>query len=496
MKLFSRVPKRTQSPDHVKRKSPPRRRRALIIPICLLALRSLAAIASMALFRKTYSMRRYFIGGGVTVALCWLISIGYMFLAPAVFTSHWSLILPTSSSSVSLQLESIGHAQTVASSPFGSASLSPKVIYKEIIGSEQVRLAASKSFGMNMPQFGSARIKLIDETALVMLEINGRSADEAQAKAQALNAAFERALDVLRRDEIKRRSDVVKESLTVYQENLQTARQRIIDQQQRTGVLSINQFNEASSSLEQIRRRLNDVRADLEKLSAEQRMLANGLGIEPDAASALLQLAGDPVFAKLASDFAEANAQYRTEGRRLGDANPFFINFKRRSDNLGAQLTAMLGNGATGAILSERLLLVTNGSQSADMMRTLVTNSVQLAGRAAEATSLEGEFRRTSAQVNQMSLDVARLEDLRKDHIVAEAVFTSALARLDTNRADIYASYPMVQMLAAPDLPEHRSNPGKFIIILCALIASMLSIGGWSMAWLRHAFVQRRTKSI
>ena len=467
-----------------------------MFPTALLLGRSCIAILVMAFLRKSTGMRIHLIGCGLTVILCWLICLSYLALAPVFFTSHWSLILPTSSSSVSLQLESIGHAQTVASSPFGSASLSPKVIYKEIIGSEQVRLAASKSLGMTISQFGNARVKLIDETALVLLEINGRNPLEARAKAVALNAAFEHELDVLRHDEIRRRSDVVKESLTVYQESLYVARQRIMQQQEATGVLSINQFNEAASSLEQIRRRLSDVRAESDKLRAEQKLLTESVGLTPAASIRLLQAAGDTSFAKIASEMAEVKALYLQDGHRLGDANPVLINLRHRSEKLDEKLRSLLSGASAYSFEKTPLFLVANGSQSADMMRTLVTNAVLLEGRNAEAASLDAESLRLTVQVRQMSRDAARLEDLKKDHIVAEAVFTSALARLDTNQVDIYASYPMVQTLAPPDLPEKRSNPGALIIILCAFVASILSIGGWSMAWLRHTFVQKRLKNV
>ncbi|MFX8554359.1 hypothetical protein ABTM01_19535, partial [Acinetobacter baumannii] len=84
-----------------------------------------------------------------------------------------------------------------------------------------------------------------------------------------------------------------------------------------------------------------------------------------------------------------------------------------------------------------------------------------------------------------MSGAVARLEDLKKDHLVAEAVFTSAVARLDTNKTDIYASYPMVQTLAAPDLPDRRSTPNTLIAVLGGIAASLLALLALAMAWVR-----------
>jgi uncharacterized protein involved in exopolysaccharide biosynthesis len=473
------------------------KKRFLVLPASALLFRSMVAAVQVAVVRKSVSMRRYLVGCAGSLALCWIVAIGYLLAAPSIFTSKWSLILPTSSSSVSLQLETIGHAQTVASSPFGSSSLSPKVIYKEIISSEQVRIAAAKTTKMSPIAFGSPRVKLIDETAMMLLEISGRTPAEAKKKAIALNAAFEKALENLRHDEIKARSDVVKKSLTVYQENLQAARARIVLHQDRTGVLSINQFNEGATSLELVKRHLSDVRADIQRLSAEQSLLASRLGVDASTAAKLVKLAGDPSFGKMAVELGEVNALYQQESRHLGDANPAMLTLKRRATMATGQLRTMLVNvGAVSVTDVERLLLVTNGSQIGEMMRTLVSNEVQMTGRMAEAGSLEQEIQRRNTEVVRMSHAASRLEDLKKAHIVAEAVFTSAWARLDTNRVDIYASYPMVQILAAPDFPQRKSNPGGLVVLACAVLASMLSICGWSMAWLRHVYTQKRQKSV
>ncbi|MGE3918050.1 MAG: hypothetical protein AB7F78_20330, partial [Hyphomicrobiaceae bacterium] len=161
-------------------------------------MRSIGAIVLLAITRTPASLRPFLVGGAYTVAAIWFVALCYLVLAKPAYTSKWTLILPTAASSMSLQLESIGHAQTVASSPFGSVSLSPKVIYKEIVTSEQVRSAAAKSLGLKLSEFGTPRVKLIDETALMLMEIAGRSAEQAQTKTNALLQAFHSQLDILR----------------------------------------------------------------------------------------------------------------------------------------------------------------------------------------------------------------------------------------------------------------------------------------------------------
>ena len=78
----------------------------------------------------------------------WLLAAGYFFLMPPVYTSNWSLILPASNSGSSVTLESIGQSTTTPSQPFGNITLSPKVIYREIANSDQVRQAAAASLGL------------------------------------------------------------------------------------------------------------------------------------------------------------------------------------------------------------------------------------------------------------------------------------------------------------------------------------------------------------
>ena len=468
-------------------------RHGLLVRVVSFLLSSLAALLHAFLAGSLARNRRFFLGAIICVALECAAAAIYYFLLPPTYISRWTFILPTSSSGVSLQLESIGHAQSVPSSPFGSSTLSPKVIYREIASSEIVRRAAAGSLGVELTELGQPRIKLIDETALMLFEMSGHTAAEAQARSLALISAFNEQLDKLRKDEVVRRALVVQDSLKIYQENLQAARNRILEQQGMTGVLSINQFNEAATSLELMRRKLTDQRSEVEKLSAEKQQLIERLGLTPALATAVIKLAANQSFAKLAIEYADASVLLRHEQSRLGARNPALINLQQRwqaSEGEIAKLATGIGLEPTKDL--GNLALLTSGSQHAELLRSLVASEIQIVGRKREIAALIVETRVLEKKIKGMSADVARLEDLKKDHLVAEAVFTSALARLDTNKTDIYASYPMVQTLAPPDSPEKPSSPRLAFAIIGALLASLLSIIAWGMAWLRHEFAHRR----
>ena len=472
-----------------------RRRRDLVLPVAALLLRSVGAAILVLTLRAPKDMRRYIVGALLSVALVWMIVIAYLVVTPPSYSSRWTFILPTSSSTTSLQVESIGLAQSTPSSPFGSTQTSPKVIYKEIISSERVRLAAAKRLGVPLGAFGSPQIKLIDETSLLLIEMRGGSPEEAKRKALALIEAFDAQIEVLRRDEIRRRSDVVQEGLKSYQNQLKAARERIMEHQRTTGVLSINQFNEASTSMELMRRRLGDVRADMSRLIAEQERLVTNGGLDAPTAALLLKLAGEPAFAKLANDFADSNALFQTDGGRMGAANPYLGLSRGKSATAYKELkhVARVVGGEQSEQL-DKVLFLLNGTLRGELLKGVVLNQGLIAGKREELKSLEGEFQLLGNDVKRMSEAAARLEDLRKDHLVAEAVFTSALARLDTNKTDIYASYPMVQTLAAPDLAEGKTSPYTLIAVLAGILGSMLATAAWGMAWLGHMFGRKHWK--
>ena len=430
------------------------------------------------------------------IAFIWAIAVAYYLLMPASYVSKWTLILPVSNGGSSVSLDTIGQMSTVQSQTFGSGTLTPKVIYREIADSEQVRAAAAKSMGLMTSDFGRARVRLIDETSLMMFQMTGRTAEDAQRRAQSHFAAFEAQLDVLRRDEVERRGQTVRESLKSYQVSLDQARERILEFQRATGMLSVAQFNEAVSSAELMRRKLSDARADLQKLASQQALMIDRVGIGPLEAAAGLKLASNPAFAKLAASFADSNSTAHEQDRVFGPNHPARTTTQLKLEGAMAEVKAIARRvGVDASVDLRRLVLFVNSSHQADLLHLIVTNESALEGRRKEVASLEAEMIRLERDVGRMSQHAARLEYLKKDHLVAEAVFTSAAARLDINRSDIYSSYPLVQTLGAPDLPTDRSQPQLILALAGGLAGTFLVVIAWGVAWVRRTMGQRSNRA-
>ena len=428
-------------------------------------------------------------------ALAWLIATAYLVLTPVKYMSRWSLILPGSAQTATMSLETIGQATSTAVSPFGSVALSPKVVYKEIADSDQVRIAAAERVGMTYAEFGRPRIKLIDETGLMQFEIGGKTPELALQKALASIAALNNQLDVLRRDELEKRSAAITLNLKAYKEAVEQARQRIAEIQVASGLVSINQFNESVVNLGTTRRKLTDLTGEQGRLIEEQRNLVARIGIDSANASIALRMAGDPALSKIVSDFAEANGTYESDTRRLGPENPVLISADKRRTAAREQLAKYIDRlGLASPLDGQTLILMTNISKQAELLQQLVRNEAQIKGKAREIETLTGERDRLEAEIQNLSKAAAQLEDLKKDHILAEAVYSSALARVDTSKSDIYGAYPIVQVLAAPNLPEGYEQPRRLYAFAGGMAGTLFALFGWGLAWLHYSQKIKRQK--
>ena len=81
----------------------------------------------------------------ITALAGWLLASAYLLFTPVRYASKWTMILPGSGHSATMSIDTVGQATTTANSPFGSVSLSPKVVYREIADSDAVRIAASQA---------------------------------------------------------------------------------------------------------------------------------------------------------------------------------------------------------------------------------------------------------------------------------------------------------------------------------------------------------------
>lgn len=88
-------------------------------------------------------------------------------------------------------------------------------------------------------------------------------------------------------------------------------------------------------------------------------------------------------------------------------------------------------------------------------------------------------------ELNGLAQKTSVLDDLERELKFAEAVFTSTLGKTDIGNANIFTSYPLVQMLEPPTLSRKPTSPNRMVALAGAIAASVFLNIGLTLAWLR-----------
>lgn len=436
--------------------------------------------------------RRYALAMLPSLALVWIVTGAYLAFAPTRYESKMTLILPGSGVGGTMNVESIGQASAVTSSAFASASLSPTENYKRLLVTDGNLRTAARLAGEAEDGFPQPTIKLTDQTNVIDISLTGPSPQIAQRRAMALRNAFLANLEGLRRDEAAARETADRGRINALEDKVRAAQRRLLAFQASTGLVSLDQFSQRIAAIDALQDRQQAARVTVEQQQAQNGDLTRALGISTASARSALVLKADPLFQSLLERYAASMTQGTERGATLGDRHLAMVEARAASDSLrgalvarGRQLTGLPAN----VLLSFADLSVADGR--ARMFETLVIGSSEEAGARAALAQLGGEIATQSGRSRKLVEQAAILADLVRDQRVAEAVFSSALARLDTNKADPFASYPLVQTLEAPSLPRTRSSPSTLLAIAGAVAASFLLLIGFGLTWLRQPIIHK-----
>jgi uncharacterized protein involved in exopolysaccharide biosynthesis len=446
--------------------------------------------------KKDHRGNRYFFSVVLALVCIWLPAAAFIMLSEPTYTSSWSIILPGKGAGGSVNLADIGQASTMASSPYGSPTISPKVNYKELISSPTVIYSAAAKLGITGRQFGKPRVKLVDQTSLIYLNITGNTPAITQAKASALQQSLTELLDRLRSDEIDRRADGFDKMLLVFQEKLQQTRDALLEFQVSSNIVTVEQFERVALSIEELRLQHENSQAELEELRGQVSQLTQSLGLSAQQANDALILQNDQVFQASLADYTDAQLLLSTHTSKWGVNHPEVRKERARQTSAIAAMSKRLQQllmGRNGDII-ELLRLGKDRTRNA-LFQDLISLNAKQRGLQEKCRELARQVDQKEIRLSKLSGDAAKLDDLERNHQLAEAVFTSSLARIDTGKADIYVSYPLIQVLDPPNLPAVVTSPNASLVIVGATVGSTFTIAGLVLMWKRKPYIQKILKS-
>ncbi|MCA0919818.1 hypothetical protein [Pseudooceanicola nanhaiensis] len=427
----------------------------------------------------------------VGVVCIWTPISTYLSTAPLRYTSGLSLILPGSGASASVNLDRIGQASSFASSPYAHSSVSPTETYKRLLAAERIVSAAARALEMEPRDFGSPRIELVDQTGLIHVSITGNSPEDAKIRGEALLAAFFHEIEALRTDELQMREVGAGEAIDDYRRSVLATRDEISRLQRETGLISATQFEALVAETDELARRAGDMATTLADKSEAVTALRQALDTTPRLAAAALKLHADTAYGALAREMSDQAALLSRKRAAFGANHPEVQ--AARAAHAGAEADALARAEAITGLPRAALarLDMSHVGNRAPLLSDLVTLEAERAGLEAELAKTTARLDRARARQMALIDPAARLEDLQRDFAVAEAVFASAIARTQTNKADLFASYPLVQVLENPSLPTDPSSPRRKLALAAGIAATFFMFLGFFLGWMRRPLIDK-----
>ncbi|MDB2407396.1 hypothetical protein N9W17_02550 [Jannaschia sp.] len=432
---------------------------------------------------------RYAVLATVGMAAIWGPIGTYLATAPLSYTSRTSLILPGAGASASVQIDEIGSASSHAASAFASNAVSPTETYKRLLGADRIVDAAATTWGGTRQAFGRPRVELVDQTGFIHFTLTAGSPEESQQKGEALLAAFFDGLDALRDDEAGAREGGGDAAIAEYRASVSDTRAKIETLRAGSGILRPAQYDALVAANDILRDTLATARTALADATREADALRATLGLDAAMAATMLRLVGDARLSGLSIELTEAAGALSDADSRFGARHPRVVTARADFD---AARTAHADRVATLTGLTHeeaaRLEAAPEGARAALLAR-LVELDAHRAGMAAEVDAQARRHAAETARLAGLAPRVAHIEALERDYDVAEAVFASAIARARSVRADVYAAYPMVQVLENPSLPDRATSPRRKLALAAGVMATLMMLIGLMLGWARRSIV-------
>ena len=434
---------------------------------------------------------RYSITLFLVLSFIWGISLSTLFFKAPSFESKWTLILPGTGASSTYNIQDIGQISTSGANPFSNPSFSPKVVYKNIITSNEVARLAAKKANTSTDNIKGFKVKLTDQTALIDFTVKGNSPKNAQDKSWAVYHAFSEIINNLRTNEAITRGKSYQNNLEEYKQDLQKKRQKLSQYQADSDIVSEKQFEQLASFVETLSYQVIVTKSNLKQSQGQKFSLVKSLGISSEIVSKILTLQSDKVFQSALDSYSKAKQNLHDNASRWGVKHPEMkknIAISKSSYKVLNTRSRKLLNEDTSNIISI-LGGVKADSKKSELFSELLLVDSQLLGLQSKSDELTQQEVLLKKKLNLHSKFAQELEELRKDYQISEAIFTSYLTRTYSSKQDFFGSYPLFQMMSAPTLPLKKSSPKAIILIPAATFASIFFLIGLWLMWIRKPFI-------
>ncbi|MEE3717552.1 hypothetical protein V2H45_12380 [Tumidithrix elongata RA019] len=438
---------------------------------------------------------RYIALGVVANVGLWGAALFYLKVTPPVYISKWAMIMPGNGVGVNVSLADIGQTSASSSSPFGGTSMDPRANYQFILTDESLLEIAAERMKIPIGKLGKPKVKLVDNTSIMELEIGAKTPEQARDTAMAIIEALQSRLNLLRSEEIDKRGENNDETLKEAREKLQIAQKRLSAYKASSGLSSSNQVGELSTNIELLRKQKAEMFAQKEQLNTRFQQLSESLGLTvPEVADAFV-LHADRQFIQNARDYSEASTSLTVMQAKWDINHPLVVKEAARQKSakeaMVERASSILRKEVTPRYIEHLVLGDSAGTSRENLFRDLVAFQVERQGAIAQNEALQDQIFQLEERLQSLVQKQVGLDNLQREVQIAEAVFASTLAKINLAKSDIFTAYPLVQVLSKPSLPDKKASPQPTVVFLGTGLGSALITTGLVMLWWRKEIKQK-----
>lgn len=448
--------------------------------------------------KRSFVYRRWFrysIVFLLSTVVVWGPVIAYVKYVPETFRSQWSVLLPGSGLGSNINLENLGQTSTSVATPYASNSVDPKVNYKEIALSLRVRRRAAEIADIPVHKYPNPKIKLVDQTSIMHVVYDGPTAQKAFDYSSSLLEALEIELDALRKSERENILTANMAQLEEYEDKANDVQRQIIEFQSKWHMISSDQFQTVLERSAELAHSRED--ALVKKAGIEGRIgaLSKALALGSSEAASVLSLQQDQQLQIDLATYFELSTELKRNSSVLGSEHPKVRLVRSQVSAAIAAVrdrAALLLPEADLAFIERYMSNQDNGE--VNFFQQLVSLQVDLMSVEEEIRYLDELLRISQSKVGESARLAAELKELEHNLQVAETIFLSTLAKLDLGRSDIFATYPMIQVLVEPTMPAGPEKLQRVFALVGASMGSVLICLSLGLLWKRRELLLKLSK--
>jgi uncharacterized protein involved in exopolysaccharide biosynthesis len=442
--------------------------------------------------RTTPVSKLGYLGLGLLVnTLIWGLALAYLKMSPTTYKSEWGLSVLDTAADADVTLPEGGRA-ALAPAAYNASPKDSRTDYVYLATSPDIIKAAAAQVGLSAQKFGKPEITTDEDSSIIAFVTEGETPEMAQKKATALRVVLDRRIDQLRKAELIRRERATKIDLENARQQVETAQKALASYQASSGLSSEAQIEDLAVGVEQLRREFALAIAEEKGLGSQVQQLAQDINESSAGAADSYRLQSDPVYQNQFQEYGVVAAAYADISAQLGPQHPQVVAKRAEVEGLASALqgrgSSLLGRTVDESELTQLAPIAIDPRVEAargDLFQEAVNSRASQSGLQSQTLELSKQITELEDRLRQLSQEKFTVDRLERNLQVSEAIFASAVAKLNLSDSDIYSVYPPIQVAAEPTLPDEDKyvSPSPPIAIGGALAGSFLATTGLLLLW-------------